>query len=112
MGFFRVNDLCALQATHQESEKMCGSKPLHDRFILIHLFDMRYLEWMPWSEWSVCSQTCGAGTQQRHRKCPSSDCVGKDVDQRPCEDVEPCETWSEWTSWSTCRGHFLHLLNL
>lgn len=26
-------------------------------------------EWGNWMEWEACSQTCGVGQRQRHRKC-------------------------------------------
>ncbi|MFH4979858.1 hypothetical protein AB6A40_006567 [Gnathostoma spinigerum] len=75
--------------------------------------------WDEWSEWSTCSRTCGAGTQQRYRNCKTSACEGDGVEQRSCAFLKPCETWSMWTEWIDCsvtcgegkrsRSRFCHL---
>lgn len=57
--------------------------------------------WTSWSEWGVCDQSCGNGTEKRHRWCMEpfpkyggADCPGPDVDLRPCNDF-------------TCPGFYL-----
>ena len=49
-------------------------------------------EWSDWSNWGTCSEECGAGTQQRMRRCNNpepynggSDCDGISVETRDCE---------------------------
>ncbi|KAI7792293.1 SCO-spondin [Triplophysa rosa] len=66
----------------------------------------------PWSAWSLCSRSCGAGVISRHRQCVCEDdgdhaCPpGVDTDReetqlcykRPCPDC----VMSEWSEWSMC----------
>ncbi|XP_053737549.1 hemicentin-1 isoform X1 [Synchiropus splendidus] len=68
----------------------------------------RYSEW---SEWGVCSVTCGAGAQTRQRLCDNPrpanggrHCEGVDGETRGCHG-KPCPVdgnWSEWSSWEEC----------
>ena len=44
-----------------------------------------------WSEWGLCTQTCGTGEEQRTRTCTNptplyggNDCVGSLTDVQPC----------------------------
>ncbi|XP_029938114.1 adhesion G protein-coupled receptor B2 isoform X2 [Salarias fasciatus] len=70
-----------------------------------------------WSQWSVCSLTCGQGWQVRTRSCVSSPygtlCSGALRETRMCNNTSSCpgETgitgsvhglWEEWSSWSLC----------
>lgn len=77
--------------------------------------------WLPWSEWSACSVTCGKGRKTRHRTCKAAFvflCDGSPYEDAPCS-REPCSSnallliekeqyqsdlpqWSEWSSWSQC----------
>ncbi|KAL4222772.1 hypothetical protein ACF0H5_018812 [Mactra antiquata] len=66
--------------------------------------------WSMWSDWSVCSITCGNGLKSRHRQCdnpkPSllgSDCAGDPVDVSTCF-IKACHDggWSDWGTWSAC----------
>jgi len=70
--------------------------------------DCQLSEWSSWSA-SVCSVTCGNGTQSRSRTELAPPSYGGE----PCEDLtesQPCElqscsqecSWSEWTEWSAC----------
>uniref|UniRef100_H9GIH8 Adhesion G protein-coupled receptor B2 n=1 Tax=Anolis carolinensis TaxID=28377 RepID=H9GIH8_ANOCA len=62
-----------------------------------------------WSQWSVCSLTCGQGTQVRTRSCVSSPygtlCSGLLRETRICNNTASCPVegqWLEWGAWSRC----------
>nr|XP_057903712.1 adhesion G protein-coupled receptor B2 isoform X10 [Doryrhamphus excisus] len=70
-----------------------------------------------WSQWSVCSLTCGHGWQVRTRSCVSSPygtlCSGALRETRMCNNTASCPgepgiissvhgLWDEWSSWSLC----------
>ncbi|XP_030203361.1 adhesion G protein-coupled receptor B2 isoform X6 [Gadus morhua] len=70
-----------------------------------------------WSQWSVCSLTCGQGWQVRTRSCVSSPygtlCSGALRETRMCNNTVACPgdtgiissvhgLWEEWSSWSLC----------
>ncbi|XP_036070078.1 adhesion G protein-coupled receptor B2 isoform X11 [Oryzias melastigma] len=70
-----------------------------------------------WSQWSVCSLTCGQGWQVRTRSCVSSPygtlCSGALRETRMCNNTVSCPgepgiissvhgQWEEWSSWSLC----------
>lgn len=56
-------------------------------------------EWMPWSNWTQCSSTCGLGQQLRQRKCTyPGQCDGTNSESKTCGN----SCWSDWTSWSVC----------
>ncbi|XP_041868158.1 adhesion G protein-coupled receptor B2 isoform X4 [Melanotaenia boesemani] len=70
-----------------------------------------------WSQWSVCSLTCGQGWQVRTRSCVSSPygtlCSGALRETRMCNNTASCPgepgiissvhgQWEEWSSWSLC----------
>nr|XP_055076552.1 adhesion G protein-coupled receptor B2 isoform X4 [Misgurnus anguillicaudatus] len=69
-----------------------------------------------WSQWSVCSLTCGQGWQVRSRSCVSSPygtlCRGPLRETRLCNNTATCPgepqhqavhgLWEEWSSWSLC----------
>ncbi|KAL4222773.1 brain-specific angiogenesis inhibitor [Mactra antiquata] len=66
--------------------------------------------WSMWSDWSVCSTTCGNGLKSRHRQCDSpkpsllgSDCAGNNEDVSTCF-IKACHDggWSDWGTWSVC----------
>ena len=49
-------------------------------------------EWSDWKDWSPCSTTCGAGTQERARTCTEprpafggKDCVGISSETKSCQ---------------------------
>ncbi|KAM6201811.1 SCO-spondin-like [Rhynchocyon petersi] len=66
--------------------------------------------WAPWSPWTMCSQTCGPGVQERSRSCfPLSTqvlqlCSGPDHQSQVCFLVAcPVDgVWSHWSAWSPC----------
>lgn len=52
--------------------------------------------WARWQSWSVCTKSCGGGTQDRTRACSNPppayggrDCRGKNKEVRSCNNV-PC----------------------
>uniref|UniRef100_A0A665WPP8 Adhesion G protein-coupled receptor B2 n=1 Tax=Echeneis naucrates TaxID=173247 RepID=A0A665WPP8_ECHNA len=62
-----------------------------------------------WSQWSMCSLTCGQGWQVRTRSCVSSPygtlCSGALRETRMCNNTASCPVyglWEEWSSWSLC----------
>uniref|UniRef100_A0A6I8P7K2 Adhesion G protein-coupled receptor B2 n=1 Tax=Ornithorhynchus anatinus TaxID=9258 RepID=A0A6I8P7K2_ORNAN len=62
-----------------------------------------------WSQWSVCSLTCGQGLQVRTRSCVSSPygtlCSGPLREARTCNNTATCPVhglWEEWGPWSLC----------
>ncbi|KAM8882892.1 adhesion G protein-coupled receptor B2 isoform 22-T22 [Synchiropus picturatus] len=70
-----------------------------------------------WSQWSVCSLTCGQGWQVRTRSCVSSPygtlCSGALRETRMCNNTASCPgepgiissvegQWSEWGPWARC----------
>uniref|UniRef100_A0A8C8DHU4 Adhesion G protein-coupled receptor B2 n=1 Tax=Oryzias sinensis TaxID=183150 RepID=A0A8C8DHU4_9TELE len=60
-----------------------------------------------WSQWSVCSLTCGQGWQVRTRSCVSSPygtlCSGALRETRMCNNTVSLHgQWEEWSSWSLC----------
>ncbi|NWI42264.1 AGRB2 protein, partial [Picathartes gymnocephalus] len=62
-----------------------------------------------WSQWSVCSLTCGQGSQVRTRSCVSSPygtlCSGLLRETRTCNNTVTCPVpgaWEEWSPWSLC----------
>ncbi|XP_069079403.1 adhesion G protein-coupled receptor B2 isoform X5 [Pleurodeles waltl] len=62
-----------------------------------------------WSQWSVCSLTCGQGWQIRTRSCVSSPygtlCSGPLRETRICNNTAACPVhglWEEWSPWSLC----------
>ncbi|CAF99436.1 unnamed protein product, partial [Tetraodon nigroviridis] len=62
-----------------------------------------------WSQWSVCSLTCGQGWQVRTRSCVSSPygtlCSGALRETRMCNNTSSCPVhglWEEWSLWSLC----------
>ncbi|CAD5124745.1 DgyrCDS13013 [Dimorphilus gyrociliatus] len=53
-------------------------------------------EWSQWTNWNKCSAPCGNGVEGRVRNCSSppqanggKDCVGKSLEERPCNNG-PC----------------------
>ncbi|MEE6467583.1 hypothetical protein FKM82_007315 [Ascaphus truei] len=65
--------------------------------------------WTPWSPWSDCPVTCGAGVQIRTRACidppprnNGSVCQGPDTERQECTN-RLCEGgWCDWSDWSPC----------
>uniref|UniRef100_A0A915A638 ADAMTS cysteine-rich domain-containing protein n=1 Tax=Parascaris univalens TaxID=6257 RepID=A0A915A638_PARUN len=54
----------------------------------------------PWSAWSVCSVSCGYGTQSRIRKC--TQCETPTWEMRRCFNKECEAEWTQWGEWGLC----------
>ena len=59
--------------------------------------------WGPWTGFSICTKSCGGGTQQRSRVCDSPaeafggiPCLGDPVENREC-------------NTQNCPGNFVHI---
>ncbi|XP_069121896.1 semaphorin-5A-like isoform X2 [Argopecten irradians] len=75
-------------------------------------------QWTDWTEWSVCSITCGFnGTRTRQRYCSNpppkyggNPCVGSTTDEGYCPGNPSCPEppidgdWAQWTEWSECSA--------
>lgn len=73
----------------------------------------RQVSWLPWTQWSTCSASCGRGHQMRWRFCYSprdksnaTKCSPKapfEVHSRICN-ATPCNYSSVWTTWTKWKG--------
>jgi len=64
-----------------------------------------------WTEWGVCSSSCGSGYKSRlrfihrHATDPSEGCRGELTEAASCQgppcDCEGC-LWGDWEDWNTC----------
>ena len=61
--------------------------------------------WSSWSDWGECSETCGAGVEERFRRCDSPSpqfggrlCRGVKSERRPCKLTD-------------CQGEFCDISN-
>ena len=58
--------------------------------------------WAEWTQWSICSKSCGVGEHLRYRECKNGEIgdlncnVNEDVDIMLCS-TEECPHWSEWS---------------
>ena len=45
-----------------------------------------HCKWSSWTQWSICSKSCGSGSQERVRKAKngSNKCMGRKRDRRSC----------------------------
>ena len=64
-------------------------------------------KWSMWSEWSMCSTTCGLGHIQRTRECSSPKplfgglpCEGPKHEIKDCISSIPCPIHGHWSTWS------------
>lgn len=67
--------------------------------------------WAGWTEFGLCSATCGDGVRTRYRQCHGgrpqpfmrsgeSSCAGSSVDTIPCNEGACCDY--PWSGWSNC----------
>ena len=67
-------------------------------------------QWTTWSDWSLCTTTCGGGKRQRARECAHpvfrngrAVCDGPSEEDEDCN-PELCPQWSEWAPWGECTA--------
>ena len=70
--------------------------------------------WEEWSNWGLCSATCGGGVSTRSRAVEKEavnggqQCEGSSEDEEHCHQ-EPCPIdckWGEWSAWSECDAEY------
>lgn len=54
------------------------------KFCLVFLPPDSVGPWLPWSQWSACSVSCGGGQQSRSRLCSSPPCSGLSHQSKMC----------------------------
>ncbi|XP_020625947.1 SCO-spondin-like isoform X2 [Orbicella faveolata] len=69
--------------------------------------------WTSWGNWSICTVTCGGGTQTRSRSCTNppaahggKTCVGLKEMTQDCNKDVPCPVaggWTVWGNWGECN---------
>ncbi|KAG9266527.1 A disintegrin and metalloproteinase with thrombospondin motifs 17 isoform X1 [Astyanax mexicanus] len=71
-------------------------------------------DWSLWSQWSMCSRTCGTGARFRQRKCDNPppgpggrNCVGGSVEHKACEGP-PCSKGVPTFRDQQCQSHERH----
>merc|ERR1712240_39658 len=67
--------------------------------------------WGEWSQFTVCSKTCGTGVHSRYRECNNpppkhggAQCAGPSTESKSCN-IQPCAVdggWSQWSNFTTC----------
>ncbi|OWF34851.1 Hemicentin-1 [Mizuhopecten yessoensis] len=65
--------------------------------------------WTMWSNWTMCSVTCGGGLQDRERTCEGpfyggANCTGEEAQERECN-THNCPVdglFNEWNEWGDC----------
>nr|XP_039271346.1 A disintegrin and metalloproteinase with thrombospondin motifs adt-1-like [Styela clava] len=59
--------------------------------------------WSDWSEWSVCSKTCGGGSTTKTRRCLTGrNCEGATETTDVCNTNRCPGVFSSWSKWSDC----------
>lgn len=68
-------------------------------------------DWSAWSQWSMCSRTCGTGVRFRQRKCDNpppgpggKNCRGASVEHTVCENL-PCPKGVPSFRDQQCQAH-------
>nr|XP_039251978.1 SCO-spondin-like isoform X1 [Styela clava] len=93
------NDGCMRQGGQSVQTKDCFGPPCY--------------RWGIWTDWTICSRTCGLGETERNRECtsllpgpvPPGSCDSLDdfgaIQVQKCTQG-PCYVWERWTDWTPC----------
>ncbi|XP_028820582.1 adhesion G protein-coupled receptor B2 isoform X3 [Denticeps clupeoides] len=92
----------------QQPGKVCSGPEVQSKLCNIALCPVEG-QWLEWSTWSLCTVSCGVGSQQRQRRCSVSvhgwaECKGSHSDTRECSNPS-CGgggNWGAWNHWSLC----------
>ncbi|CAF1064997.1 unnamed protein product [Adineta steineri] len=67
--------------------------------------------WAGWTDWSVCSGSCGYGLQVRTRNCTvttgGEQCPESPLQSQECNTNITCPVdggWGSWTNWTSCSS--------
>ncbi|XP_072010680.1 SCO-spondin-like isoform X3 [Engystomops pustulosus] len=68
-----------------------------------------------WTDWTLCSRTCGIGLRSRTWRCncttrPDKECDTREQVQTEACYLQPCQgicSWGSWSPWSGCSCHSL-----
>ncbi|XP_053381262.1 hemicentin-1-like isoform X2 [Mercenaria mercenaria] len=103
--------IVAAQLSDSGSYRCLASNNLGKTFIEINITVVVHGGWSEWSDWKLCSASCGEGRQLRHRLCDNpepanqgEDCKGKHVQSRSCQ-LRNCPVsgnWGNWLPWEQC----------
>lgn len=74
---------CAQVALRFKTHLTSSRAELANRFLLFALPDS-VGPWLPWSQWSACSVSCGGGQQTRTRHCSFPPCSGLSRHSKTC----------------------------
>ncbi|KAK3914743.1 Hemicentin-1 [Frankliniella fusca] len=99
----QLHILSAVQK-HEGLYKCSGSNDIGSSDAVFELNIDASGDWAEWSDWTMCSVSCGFGTQERKRECLTFNCLGEVSETMPCF-VSHCPVnggWSNWTEWSGC----------
>uniref|UniRef100_A0A665WT11 Adhesion G protein-coupled receptor B2 n=1 Tax=Echeneis naucrates TaxID=173247 RepID=A0A665WT11_ECHNA len=121
-GSLVPDDCCVTELHSNDAIAIAPRDVRQGRIVFLSCYQMGFQRCLPqfdcitcdpaaeeWSQWSMCSLTCGQGWQVRTRSCVSSPygtlCSGALRETRMCNNTASCPVyglWEEWSSWSLC----------
>ncbi|KAJ8312553.1 hypothetical protein KUTeg_009926 [Tegillarca granosa] len=110
-GFRRRYRSCNNPAPLYGGYQCVGSEEDTERCALVERCPING-NWNSWTEWGLCSVSCGNGTMTRSRTCNNppplfggTPCSGDGVQTKGCNSTGPCPVnanWSSWSAWTDC----------